>query len=362
MESKEQNPVVNHLAHDLNNILTRILNSVELLKKKIPKSDSIDPLLASIENGTYLASEIIEDVVAESSQKILRKRRVNINTLINDLVATLSVLLNHRIIFEVKLDPDLPFVEGRYTDYYRVIMNLIINASEAIKDNGSISISTKHLNIKSNEKSEPALFETGNIVMIKIADTGSGIDKSVMPYIFDEQFSTKSKRKNSGIGLTIVKKIVEANNGFIKVASEKNKGTEFSIRFPAVVLGKNKSTNSNKVILIAEDEEIQRQLLQELLESYNYKVITAANGHEVLEKLLISSPDLLIIDRQMPMMDGATCIRRIKELNYDTPIILASGSDTNKIDTEYLDKLVNKTINKPYNFEEMLGIIRLLVS
>ena len=247
MESQNQNQSVRHLAHDLNNILTRILNSVELLKKKFPDTEFAAPLLTSIENGTYMASEIIEDVISESSNKPARKRKVNLNALISDLVNSISAHMKDRIIFDVDLAPELPFIEGRYTDFYRVIMNLIVNATEAIKETGRISVRTQLMNKKEKEKFEPAFFESGNIVQLKISDNGSGIDKSIMPYIFDENFSTKSKRakssihsKNGGFGLTIVKKIIENNNGIIKVTSELNNGTEFTICLPAVAI-KNKN-------------------------------------------------------------------------------------------------------------------------
>ena len=360
MQNTENNQTVRHLAHDLNNILTRILNSVELLKKKIPENDETNPLLASIENGTYLASEIIEDVISETTNKTFFKRKINLNSLISDLINTISIHLKDRVKFNIKLDPKVQFVEGRYSDYYRIIMNLIVNAVEAIKEKGNINISTQAVSKKSLSKSEPALFDTENFVQVKINDTGIGIDSSTLPYIFDENFTTKS-RKNGGFGLAIVKKIIDANNGIIKVGSEKGKGTEITLYFPSIKLKKGKRSGESKSILIAEDEEIQRQLLTELLESYNYKVIAVSNGEEVIDRLIKDLPDLLIIDRQMPDMDGITCIQKIKDMNFETPIILAAGSQNEIANGDDVEKTVDKVINKPYNFEEMLGIIRELI-
>lgn len=361
MQKTEQSQTVRHLAHDLNNILTRILNSVELLKKKIPENDELTPLLASIENGTYLASEIIEDVISETTNKSFSKRKININSLVTDLVNSLSIHLKDRIKFIVKLDPSVQFVQGRYSDFYRIIMNLIVNAAEAIKEKGNITITTQAVSKKSLSKAEPALFDTENFIQIKITDNGAGIDKSVMPYIFDENFTTKSKKKNSGFGLAIVKKIVDINNGIIKVNSEVNKGTEITLYFASVIIKTNEVSSRDKSILIAEDEDIQRQLLTELLESYNFKVTAVANGEEVIDKFVKDPPDLLIIDRQMPDMDGITCIRNIKEMNFNTPIILAAGSQSEVKEGEDVKKIADKVINKPYNFEEMLSIVRELI-
>jgi CheY-like chemotaxis protein/nitrogen-specific signal transduction histidine kinase len=361
IEKQEQN--INHTVHDLNNIFTRILNSVELIKKRVEDDNELKPLLNSIENGTYLASEIMEDVIAETSgQKKRRRRKVDINNLINDLVSSVSVHFADRINISVKLDDEMQFVEGRYSDYYRVIMNLIINASEAIKEKGSIFISSQIAGSKKNEVPENInLFELAKFVEIKIKDDGIGIDKSVMPFIFDDNFTTKSKKKNSGYGLAIVKKIIDANNGSIKVNSEINKGTEFILRFPAVDIKSFDSSDRKKTILIAEDEDIQRLLLTELLESYNYKVHAVANGEKLIGKLAGDDYDLLIIDRQMPDMDGIECVKKIKAMGMYVPIILASGSQNQNWDLTEIENSVSRFISKPYNFGEMLEIIRELI-
>lgn len=354
---------INHTVHDLNNIFTRILNSVELIKKRVADNNDLKPLLNSIENGTYLASEIMEDIIAETSgHKKRRRRKVDINNLIKDLVSSISVQFADRVNVSVKLDDEMQFVEGRYSDYYRVIMNLIINASEAIKEKGSIFISSQVLSSKKNEGTENInLFDNTKFVEIKIKDDGTGIEKSVMPFIFDDSFTTKSKKKNSGYGLAIVKKIIDANNGTIKVNSEINKGTEFILRFPAVDIKFFDNTDLKKTILIAEDEDIQRLLLTELLESYNYKVHAVANGEKLIGKLASFEYDLLIIDRQMPDMDGIECVKKIKAMGINIPIILASGSQNQNWDLTGIESSVSRFINKPYNFSEMLEIIRDLI-
>lgn len=359
--SAENEQPVRHLAHDLNNIFSRILSSVELLKNKIPDNAEITSLLAGIENGTYLASEIVEDVYFESGGKQTGKRKININSLINDLISILSIQISGRIKFTLDLDPDIRFIEGRYSDYYRVIMNLIINAVESIKEKGEISVTSQNVFIDKIDQPDISLFESGKFIEVKIRDSGSGIDKSIIQYIFNDKFTTKSKKKNSGIGLAIVKKIVDDNNGIIKVGSEKNKGTEFTLRFPAVDIKAIEKIQSAKSILIAEDEEIQRMLLAELLESYNYDVQAVDGGNKLFEELSKRFYDLIIIDRKMPDMDGIACIRKIREMNLDIPIILATGSQSNDWDFSEIDKIVDKYIKKPYNFEEMLNIIHELI-
>lgn len=361
MQNKDLS-LISHLAHDLNNILTRIVNSVELLKMKVELNDDTKSLLSSIENGTFMASEIIEDVISESAHKTVRKKRININSLIEDLANTLGVQLKNKITFDLKLDRHLNFIEARYSDLYRVIMNLIINSVEAIKEKGTISIITSNIGAPKQSTSEPKLFDQGSYVQIKVIDNGNGIDSSILPYIFDEKFSTKAGKKNRGFGLAIVKKIIEDWSGTIKIISDNGKGTEFTIMFPAVQQIETESSKSVKLILVAEDEDIQRELLVELLESYNYRVVSASTGKEVMKYLSKKEiPDLLIIDQKMPDIDGIACIKKIKAKKLKIPIILASGSLEDASEKSGVKNSINKIICKPYNFDEMLSVIKELI-
>lgn len=339
------NSSTKHLAHDLNNIFTRILTSIDLLKRKIPGSSDLLPLLNNIESGTYLASEMIGENFGDKSRE-KNQRRINLNSIISDIVRSYSLQQKNRIDFRLSLDPNLNIVPGTYSDYYRVVLNLVTNAIESIENTGAISLSTNNI-------------ESGTKVEFIISDNGSGIDKERIPFIFDEDYSTKNKGTVSGIGLSIVKRIVEGHGGSIMVSSEEEEGTKFKLILDAAPALDLHSSENGKTILIAEDEEILRELLAELLQSYNYTVLTSSTGIEVLEALKTRMPDLLIIDRKMPEMDGIECVKEISVLNYNIPVILATGSQTeeNIIDTIN----INKIITKPYNFEELLSLVRELI-
>lgn len=334
-----------HLAHDLNNIFTRVLHSVDLLKRKVSGSSELLPLLNSIEAGTYLASEMIGDNLGDKSRN-KNQRRININSIISDVVRSFSIQQKGKIDFILRLEPNLKFVLGKYSDYYRVVLNLITNAIESMDNSGTITISTSNIDDDSGIK-------------FIVTDTGAGIDDEVIPFIFDENFSTKNKKTVSGLGLSIVKNILEDNRGTITLLSELGKGTEFTIILESAPVLDNNSLENGKTILIAEDEEILRELLAELLQSYNYTVLTSANGDELLEILKIRKPDLLIIDGKMPEMDGIECIQKIAAANYNVPIILATGSSTESVNTDTIH--INRVIKKPYNFEELLSLVRELI-
>ncbi len=347
-QSEEHTSSIKHLAHDLNNIFTRILNSVELLKRKIVSNEEIVLLLNNIEAGTYLASEMIEETLVANENKTSPTRRININSIIQDVIRTFVFQQKEKTNFHLDLDPQLYLVKGKYSDFYRVFINLIINAVEAIKAKGDISVKTKS---RTDHK---------GAIEITISDNGRGIDHEALPYIFNENFSTKQGSSISGVGLFIVKNIIEKYGGSINVTSKVGIGTKFRIILNAAATKAKRKKRHAKKILIAEDEGVLRELLAELLRSYNYKVTVASNGAEVLDALNSVLPDLMIIDQKMPVMDGIECIEQIKKREENIPIILAAGSPTDISDrTSFLK--IDKILNKPYNFEELLSIIRELI-
>ncbi len=334
-----------HLAHDLNNIFTRILNSIDLLRRKVPASQEVLPLLNSIEAGTYLASEMVgENLASKTDGK--NSRRINLNSIISDAVRSFSIQHKDKIDFKLDLASDLKFILGKYSDYYRVILNLLANSVESISDTGTISLSTRNA-------------DNGAYVQFLIRDSGSGIAQENISQIFDESFSTKEKKHASGIGLSSVKKIIDDNEGTVLVSSEAGKGAEFKIILPAAPPAEANSLSQGKTILIAEDEDVLRELLAELLESYNYSVLPASNGREALDIMKLRRPDLLIVDRKMPALDGLDFLEEMAELNYKVPVILAAGSP---LETSEKEKVkAERIINKPYNFEELLSLVHELI-
>ena len=345
MQADENNPAIKLLAHDLNNIFTRILNSIELLKRKINPSEEAMALLNNIEASTYLATEIIEDATMDFRRNIL-SRRININSVVNDVVRSLSFQVKDRINFELALEPELNLINAKFSDIYRVILNLVTNSIEAIPGNGIIKMRTCNL--------DP------HKISFAISDNGTGIDKKILPHVFEEDFSTKEKRTISGIGLSVVKKMVDNYSGKIELISIPGTETTFTLIFPAFSSAVSQSINNEKSILIAEDEDVLRELLAELLRSYNYNITTVCNGNDTLEAINTKKYDLLIIDRKMPFMDGIECIKEIRKNDINIPVILASGSQGEELEISAETK-IEKILNKPYNFEEMLSVVKELI-
>ncbi len=343
---------IKQAAHDLNNILTSISASVTTLNQKVEPNKDVNKLLLNIENSTIRAAEIVDDLLAKDGSKTKIKRKIQINKLILDVTDSIKNTINKRIELKINTTEEVFKVRGNFSDLYRVVLNLLINAQEAIKDKGIIEISAY------NSEYKDTVY-----VVVSIKDTGAGINMENIDSIFNDGFSTKDKSSESGLGLFIVKNIITDHNGFIEVESKPGKGTEFIIYLPAIIpLKEIISDKPEKTILIAEDETTILELLSDLLRSYNFNVISVVNGTEALSKInSIGNIDLLIIDKKMPDIDGIACINEIRKTNKETPIILMTGSHS-LTDIKDSDLGINGKIKKPYDFEEILDLVRSLIN
>ena len=330
-----------NVSHDIQNILSTIVNNAQLLKKDIIQNSSAEKLLKVIENNSLRASEIIQEFL---SDKKTQKRKIDTEILFNDVVSSFENTIPPNIIFEhIKSDP-LPIIFGNYTDLYRAIFNVLINAKEAIIEKGKIIF-------EANSQEEGKLY-------LSINDNGNGITVNNLEKIFMSGFSTKNKGRESGMGLDIVKNIIEDHNGLVELSSDINKGTEFKIVLP--VFKAKESTVNNKIILIADDDNSLRESLADLFESYGYKTLQAKNGDEVLNFIENKTEiDLLIIDKKMPKKDGIECIIELRKVRNSLPIILVTGVNLDLDELENLESNngVDKIILKPYDFIYLQNIV-----
>jgi len=354
MKSKEDeiislNSRIRQAAHDLNNIITSSNNSIAAIKRLIKPNDKIQKYLTNIETNSIRATELIEELPVSEGIGERIKRRININDLIDDVIRTLRGSLGENINLTVSITKNLYKVDGFYSDLYRALLNLALNAVEAIEGKGKITIKARNI---SSRKKEP------NIV-ISIKDTGCGISEESLKSIFNEGFSTKQKKVVSGIGLSIVKNTIEIHDGEISVKSKVGKGTEFIVTLPAIKSFKKKTKKEKiKKILIAEDEAPILESICYLLESYDYETVCAANGELAIQKFEENDDiDLMIIDKFMPIFDGLEVVKSIRKKNKTIPIILTTGIQD--ADEKKFKRLgINEILKKPYDFNLMIELIR----
>jgi signal transduction histidine kinase len=352
------------MAHDFNNLLSSIFGSLNLLKKRVPETENVIRLVDNIENCAVRARDLTKGLLSFGKPTTRQKELIKSSLLIAELSKVVNQTFPKEITFESSTEEKIYDILAHPTEIYQVLLNLCVNAKEAIHGLGKISLSAKNVQIDDKNISNFPWLDKGKYVCFSVTDTGEGISEENIRKIFDPYFSTKKKETGSGLGLYVTYGIVKAHNGHIDVTSKPNEGTTFSVYIPVYepIIQEITGMPSEKIILLADDEIMLRDLLAELLESSGFNVIKVTSGTEVLKVLTEEMKvDLLIIDYNMPGMNGLECVEQIRKLNYKMPVILSTGSLSMEASPEVKKSGVTSLISKPYEFDTMLSAIRTLI-
>jgi PAS domain S-box-containing protein len=355
------------IAHDLNNILAPILMSVEMLQLK-----TIDPetnrWLSMIRENADRGSELIKQVLTFARGMQGERIPVQLKHILKDLISVLKETLSRSITIKFEISNDIWTVMADPTQVHQVLMNICINARDAMPTGGTLTISAANVTLDENYARMDTDVHPGRFVLITIADTGTGMTPRVKERIFDPFFTTKDVGKGTGLGLSTALTIIKSHGGFINVYSEPGKGTRFSIYFPAAESEhgpedeKGRSSlprGEGELVLVVDDEENIREVMTATLESFGYKVIIASDGTEGLAQYAQRSNEisLVITDMAMPFMDGPAMIRALRKIDPDFKIIGMSGM-LNADQTAELQSLnVSGFLTKPFTAESLLNTI-----
>jgi len=351
------------MAHDFGNLLASIFGSLNLLRKRVDPSENVQRLIDNIENCSVRARDLTKGLLSFGKPTPKRKELVKPHQLLSEIVKIVTQTFPKSITLTEEVDKSLYDIVGNGTEIYQVLLNLCVNAKEALNETGNIKISAKNITINENNIAFLPLLQTGNYVKFSVVDDGVGIDEHHLTKIFDPYFSTKVKDTGSGLGLYVSYGIIKAHSGIIDVTSKPGLGTTFDVYIPSFEPPKEKKIDpGEKIILLADDEPMLGELLSELLETNGYSVIKVSSGKEVLTVLTEEiKVDLAIIDYNMPEMSGLETIAEIRKSNLDIPIILSSGSMWVNQEIDLSEYKINGQLNKPYEFESMLATIRKFV-
>lgn len=350
------------MAHDFNNLLSSIFGSLHLLRNRVPDSENVSRLIDNIENCSVRARDLTKGLLSFGKPTAKRKEIVMPNFLLSEISKVVTQTFPSAITLEEKVDNNLHNILGNSTEIYQILLNLCVNAKESIEGKGTITISASNILVDDSNIMNYPLLERSKYVRFSVKDTGTGIAEENLSKIFDPYFSTKQKDTGSGLGLYVSYGIIKAHKGHIDVTSKLGFGTTFDVYLPVFEpQDPAKDKDSNKIIMLADDEEMLSELLAEMLESSGYYVIKVKSGEEVITVLTEElKVDLLIIDYNMPSMNGLECVAKIRELNFKLPVILSSGSMRFE-NTDLTKYQVSKKIMKPYEFDTMLETIRELI-
>lgn len=357
------------IAHDFNNLLTTIMGNANLAHDQLPEDSPVRHHLASIDIATQRAADLAHQMLAYTGRGQLASTEFDLNATIQELMTLLSASISKKINLSCVLSENLPFVKGDPTQVHQVIMNLVINAAEAIGDeNGIVTIRTGTEHVDENQDwfvSALLSPNTGDFVTFEVTDTGHGMDASTLKRIFDPFFTTKVT--GHGLGLAAVLGIVRSHGGGIRVLSKKGQGTTFVVYLPAGerhilaagVTGRVEPGSASGTVLVADDEENVRDLVENVLIMGGYHVITACDGIEAIKafKDFQEDVDLVILDLSMPNLNGAEALAQIRALSATVPVILSSGFNEGDVEEHFSESHLSGFIQKPYRPKDLLDYV-----
>lgn len=336
------------VAHDFNNLLTIIKGHGDLMLEKLQPNDPLQRNATQIEKAANRAASLTRQLLAFSRMQVLEPKVLDLNTLVAEMCSLLKRLVREDISFTFKAGESLGRVRADPGQIEQVIMNLTVNACDAMPTGGKLVVETRNISVdEAMAKSRPPLLP-GDYIRLTVEDSGQGMDAETKERIFEPFFTTKELGKGTGLGLATVYGVVKQSGGCIWVESELGKGTRFEVYLPvvqeAVEAASPESTpkigaHHSGAVLIVEDEEAVRELAAEFMKSAGYKVLTASDGKEALEVVKNSGPiRVLVTDIVMPNMRGPELAKVLKASRKDLKIIYMSGYlEFNKGDEEFLE-------------------------
>jgi PAS domain S-box-containing protein len=355
------------IAHDFNNLLMGIQGNISVMLLEVPPTHPHYDALKKIEKIVKSGSELTAKLLGYARKGKYESRLFNLNRLVIESVEMFTST-KKEIKVDLDLDEDLKPIEGDRVQFEQVLLNLYVNAWQAMPEGGTLRIETKNVTQK-EIKSRRYKPERGKYVRLKVSDSGIGIDEAVLEKIFDPFFTTKEIGRGSGLGLASAYGIVKNHKGYIEVKSRKGKGTTFLIYIPAsskkLVEAEEarEEISAGEKILLVDDEEMVLDAGERMLRILGYEVITAKGGRQAVDlfRQHFGEIQMVILDMIMPEMGGAEVYKQLKALKKDVKVLISSGYSMNglsdKLDLEQADGF----LQKPYNLKQLYAKTRELL-
>lgn len=357
------------IAHDFNNLLGVIIGYIQVIKRSLVSGNSLFEYAEEIEKASQRAVALTRQLLAFSRQQVLEPVVLNLNALVADMQKMLPRLIGEDIDLNLVFEPALGQVKADPGQLEQVVMNLAVNARDAMPDGGKLTIQTDNAEIDPAFAREHAGSKPGRYVKLVVSDTGIGMDQETQAQIFEPFYTTKGRDKGTGLGLATVYGVVKQSNGYITVDSEKGKGAAFSIYLPLVEQHVEAPAKSNperldvhgsETILLVEDAEPLRKLAHLFLKENGYRVVVAADGSEAQEVAAqISGPiDLLLTDVVMPGINGRVLAERLAPLHPAMKVLYMSGYTDSFIAGHGVLEPGTHLLRKPFTEEVLVRKVR----
>lgn len=353
------------IAHDLNNVLAPILMTAQLLETQI-KDERLQRLLPILITNAKRGANLVKQVLSFTRGLEGERTLLQLKHLIGETQQVIKETFPKSIELVAQVPQNLWTVSGDATQLHQVLMNLCVNARDAMPKGGSLTITAENFLIDENYAKMNLEAKIGPYVVVTVTDTGTGIQADVLDRIFEPFFTTKELGKGTGLGLSTVLGIIKSHGGFINVYTEEGKGSQFKVYLPAQDAKEfleetelKLPSGNGELILVVDDEDAIRDITKTSLEAHNYQAITASDGIEAIA-LYAEHRDhvsLVLTDMVMPSMDGLTTIRTLQKINPDVKIIAVSGLATHdKVNAAY-NMGIQAFLTKPYTANQLLEAI-----
>ncbi|MFH7026633.1 MAG: PAS domain S-box protein [Heteroscytonema crispum UTEX LB 1556] len=357
------------IAHDLNNVLSPILMSVQLLKTKY-RDERSHEILSIVENNAKRGANLVKQVLSfargiEGDRTVLQLKH-----LILEMKQIIQQTFPKSIEVSTEIQPDLLPICGDSTQLHQVLMNLCLNARDAMSESGVLKIYAENILIDESFARMHLEAKVGSYIVLTVADTGIGIKSELLDRIFEPFFTTKEFGKGTGLGLSTVIGIIKGHGGFVTVSSYLGKGTTFKVYLPTVktaamlpVVDSEMPAGYEEWILVVDDEASIREITKATLENHNYKAIAASDGIEAVAMYAQNQDKIsaAIVDMMMPNMDGATTISTLHKMNPQLPIIAVSGLATGEQVSINKGSKNAAFLPKPYTAQELLKTLQIVL-
>jgi two-component system cell cycle sensor histidine kinase/response regulator CckA len=357
------------IAHDFNNILGIILGYTARIEEWQTRPDLVPGSVKIIKDAVDRGAVLVQQLLISARQSDARFASVDLNAAVRELEKMVAATFPKMISFVLHLQPRLPLVTADRNQIHKVLLNLCVNARDALPTGGTITLETALA-------AGPAVAEifpdaaAARYACVRVIDSGTGMSNEVKPRIFEPFYTTKERGKGTGLGLSVVYGVVRNHEGFVRAESEPNQGTTFSIYLPLASAAKSSDSDGEtgaapetigaQTVLLVEDEDMLRDLGVQMLENDGFRVLAARDGIEALEIFAEYHDEigLVICDLGLPRLGGREVFRRMKESKPNVRVIVASGYLEPGLRSEMLKAGVLDTIQKPYDFRELVKKIR----
>jgi len=357
------------IAHDFNNLLMVIIGYGELLVERLGENDPLRKNAEEINKAGQRAASLTQQLLAFSRQQVLQPKILDLNSVVADVKKMLGRLISEDIEVTTLLDPNLGRVQADQGQIEQVIVNLAVNARDAMPHGGKLTIETANMEVDDAYAAQHRPMPPGSFIMLSVSDTGIGMDAETQSNIFEPFFTTKERGKGTGLGLATVYGVLKQSDGFIWVDSELGNGTTFKVLLPRVedraqAVAQNTSSEGSRkgweTILLVEDEESVRRLILELLNAHGYTVLEAADGIAALNiaQRAHGKIDLLLTDVVMPGMSGTQVAEKVTALHPETKVLYMSGYTDFAVEHHQIPQQGRLLLRKPFTQQSLARKVR----